>query len=180
MSEIKTAKKKENFFARHKWLSGLLIAVGVLIAPLFSFGLLTFLLDPGYAARFDKRDKELREKAEGVFSKVVVPPVLHFQSKKYITDPFFAIDYNPYWLYQYELKADKKTVYEELEKALIKACGPNTPDDPYSVTGDEAEVERYKLLGAQNCEEVDIIYELQDDKHATIIARPNLVDTDGP
>jgi hypothetical protein len=159
---VSTKKQRASFFSRHR--VAIIVIVGVT-----GLGIAYFLL----IADFRNHDRVLRERALSVFNKVEVPTVLQLQKKEYVGNHMWG-DYNPEWVFYYNLTADKKTVYEELEKALIKACGPNTPEDPYSVHREESpDPEKYGILGAQNCEEVDIIYERIDDMHATITARPN-------
>jgi hypothetical protein len=127
-------------------------------------------LSSGYRYWFDPGDRKTKNKSEAVFNRVVLPPSLQFQSKRYFTNGFWEWDYYPHWIYSYKLTADKMVVYKELEQAFIKACGPNTPEAPARVGGDE---EEYTYLDTSCDEKVSIQYHLNDDKTATIRVSPD-------
>jgi hypothetical protein len=161
---IASAKKETgNFRARHG-VATIVIAI-LVIVPVSALAFDSIW--------FDNRDKMLRDKAVSTFSRVVVPSALQFQSREYYNSPKW-FDYNPHWIYRYKVIADRKIVYGELKQALIKVCGPNTPETPYKVSGDEKD---YSSLGTVNCDGVSIMYNLLDDKNATITLRP-LIEAD--
>lgn len=140
----------------------LVIGLAVSIAAVASLG--------GYDVWFRARDQRLKHAGEALLRAIRVTPILQPVRREYISQSSWATDYNPRWIYHYWLTEDKQVTFQAVKEAFVAACGQNTPDAPYRVSGDE---QNHIYIESANCRGHQVLYRLGDDgRSATITVNP--------
>jgi hypothetical protein len=135
-------------FARRPLILTLLIIAGVVA------------LLGAYEVWFRTRDQNLKRAGESLLRSISVAPTLQPLGKEYFSGSSWSMDYNPHWVYDYQLNADRQSAFATVKQAFVDVCGPNTPDAPYRVTADERS---QTYVSSANCKGHMVHYALNPD-----------------
>lgn len=119
-----------------------------------------------YEVWFRTRDQSLKRAGQSLLRSISVAPTLQLVRKEYISGSSWSMDYNPHWVYHYQLNADRESAFITVKQAFVDACGANTPEAPYRVTGEERS--RTHVESA-NCKGHMIRYALDPDGRSATI-----------